>query len=1122
MQTEQQKRILGYFIEEAREHLETIEHSLLNLQAVVEDTEMMNEVFRAAHSVKGGAAMLGIYSIQQTAHKLEDYFKILKEHPIRVDQKLEALFFQGLDTLSELLEELQSPFGLADEVADKALRQVEPVFVELQQHLTQLVEQGEGKVELEFEAPGPELTPAVSTRDPLLLMTFENNIPQQLRELLRLFKQGETLQHRRELLNRCQNLADVGKQFGLAAWSNLLETTLKAVSAPQNSFAELAPLVIKELKAAQEFVLADRAQEIQPSSQLLSLLPVTRSVTQSVTEAPQLQEQNLVDLFGATSSEDAFASLFDQPQSVTEVSRVTPAPDQAHELAAFFDDLTPTEPANLQDSSSEEDLSAILGTWINPDSLPVASNEVLEPQSPNVPVPDSFGDIFADLLNSELVTDAAESRREELVQPLANLPDPVPAQVSFADQFESLDALLQDDDFEDLERLVEDNRKPAQFAAASARLRPARRTVSSGFEQTMKVSVKHLDSLSNLVGEMVVNRNSLEDSQERLRQFLENLLYQVQQLGDVGQQMQDLYERSLLESSLLAIPSRSMAKSNASNAPIGGRHATGANFDALEMDRFTGFHSLSQEVIERIVRIREAASDIEFVVDETEQVTRMFRQVTTQVQEGLSRSRMMPFAQIADRLPRAVRDLSLKCGKEASLEIEGRDTLVDKGILERLYDPLTHLVNNAIYHGIESPSTRQSLGKPAQGMIKIRALYQGSQIVISISDDGAGIDPEKVKAKAIRDQLITPGEAAAMSRQDVYTLLFKSGFSTQEKADDLAGRGVGMDVVRASLDEIHGLITTDSTPGKGTTFTIRLPLTLSIAKALCCIDKHCRIAFPIDGVEDMVDVSEDRLITNESGTFLTWRDRQLSFHHLSELLPYQRLISRSSIYGEAPEDDVLSVVILRSADDLIAIQVDQVLGEQEIVIKQLGGPVPKPVGITGVTVQGDGRVMPIADILELVDLALGRLEVNRSMWGTIQPTEVVERTDPLVLIVDDSITVREILSMTFNKVGYRVEQARDGQEAWEKLRSGLPCDLIFCDIEMPRMDGLELLSRLQKDPDLRHLPIAMLTSRGADRHRQMAVQLGAKAYFTKPYLEESLLDAASRMLKGEVLVSAIP
>jgi chemosensory pili system protein ChpA (sensor histidine kinase/response regulator) len=312
--------------------------------------------------------------------------------------------------------------------------------------------------------------------------------------------------------------------------------------------------------------------------------------------------------------------------------------------------------------------------------------------------------------------------------------------------------------------------------------------------------------------------------------------------------------------------------------------------------------------------------------------------------------------------------------------------------------------------------------------------------------------------------------------------------------------------------------------GKGTSFTIRLPLTLSITKALSCVNKQARIAFPMDGVEDMFDVPRERIQTDDQGhTCILWRDTLLPFRPLSDLLRFNRSLGRGRVYGGPQDEGVVSMVVLRSASTFIALQVDQVIGEQEIVIKQLEGPVPKPIGIAGATVLGDGRVMPIADVLELIDLASGRLrrDASTSLWTQTvdeEPVETVAQTDPTVLIVDDSITVRELLSMSFNKIGYRVEQARDGQEAWEKLRSGLPCDLVFCDIEMPRMDGLELLSRMQKDSTLSQIPTAMLTSRGADRHRQMAVDLGARGYFTKPYLEEMLLDAAKRMLGGENMI----
>ncbi|XWK88207.1 MAG: response regulator [Phormidium sp.] len=699
-----------------------------------------------------------------------------------------------------------------------------------------------------------------------------------------------------------------------------------------------------------------------------------------------------------------------------------------------------------------------------------------------------------------------------------------------------------DMDFSDLESLVaEIDKKPG--SSAGNKPRPSQSTTPKRLtrgilEQTMKVPVKQMDNLSNLVGELVVNRNTLEQEQERLRQFLDNLLTQVQQLSDVGARMQDLYERSLLEASLLASRRRdryynSSFRSYDQNDSDGNNSSNSSNnehsvdYDPLDLDQFTPFHTISQEMIELIVRVRESTADIEFVTDGTEQVCRQFRQVTTQLQEGLTRARMVPFGEIERIFPliRYVRDKAAEFGKQAEIKIEGRETLIDKLILEHFSDPLKHLVNNAIAHGIETPEIRQKAGKSPMGRITIKAFHQGNQTVISFSDDGAGINVDRVKQKAIEKRLITRADAEGMTRQEIYQLIYHPGFSTKDEADLLSGKGVGMDVVLTSLSEIRGTITTDSNQGKGTTFTIRLPLTLSICKALCCLSDKARVAFPMDGVEDALDIPKERIQINAEGSpCIPWRDTTLPFKPLSELLAYNRQLGRAGVYGGTKEEDVISIVVLRSPNNLIALQVDQVLGEQEIVIKQLEGPIPKPLGIAGATVQGDGRIMPIADVLELVDLSLGVIR-NEGIKGWLCDTDAnlipdQPKSDPTVLIVDDSITVRELLSMTFNKTGYRVEQARDGQEAWDKLKSGLPCDIIFCDIEMPRMDGLELLSRLQKDPELNHLPVAMLTSRGADKHRQMAVQLGASGYFTKPYLEDSLLDAASRMLKGEKLVTS--
>jgi len=638
-------------------------------------------------------------------------------------------------------------------------------------------------------------------------------------------------------------------------------------------------------------------------------------------------------------------------------------------------------------------------------------------------------------------------------------------------------------------------------------------------DSTMRVDVKYLDSLNNLVGELVVNRNLLEQDQERLQQFITNLLHQVQLLSDVSQRMRDQYDRSLLEASLTAGRGGHSYNFDSSYAIEGAssNSTVSSEFEGIEFDRYNTFHVLSQEIIELIVKVRESASDIEFVVGETDQVTRQLGTITTQVQDDLKQSRMVPFAQIADRLPRGIRDRALKTGKQAELEIFGRETLIDKAILEQLTDPLTHLVNNAIDHGLEDPGTRQAAGKSATGKLTVRTYHQGNQTVISIGDDGAGISTSRVKQSAVFKGVRTQSEVDKLNDSEVYALLFEAGFSTATEADEFKGRGVGLDVVKTCIDEIRGVIIVESAIGKGTTFTIRLPLTLSISKAMFCISDRARVAFPVDGFEDMVEVPQSQIVLNDKGQpCLPWRDTVLPFQHLSNLLSYSRHISRSNIYGKQ-ENDELCIIILRNDTSYLALQVDQFLGEYEIVIKQLEGPIPQPAGIAGATVLGDGRVMAIANVLELFDIASGRLRPSVSGITVQPPVEEDIAVDPTVLIVDDSITVRELLSLTFAKVGYRVEQAKDGQDAWEKLRAGLPCDMIFCDIEMPRMDGLELLSRIQKDTRLKEIPVAMLTSRGADRHRQSAIQFGAKGYFTKPYLEEELLSASKRLLAGETL-----
>lgn len=1288
MQAEQLKKITGYFIEEAKEHLETITNGLADLQSTIDDPESATEVYRAAHSIKGGAAMLEIESIRKTAHRLEDYFKLMKESPVPVDDRLPSLLSPIASGLQTLVAELEQSYTVAPEVEERVMPELEPLFSQTQTHLEALIRQGNGTVEsspasihkansmraaedaslnfdefldaplFEEEALVPSLsegndggrTPhlpevGVSELDTLADL-FEGESFDLEKALRDEGKEATSQAIAPQEADRSPTAAETGDE---AEFSDLLDRLTNSSETPSPAISSEASPSDSDFDFLEELAASTPAQDANPTAPDLSgsfdslnnLFGEDFSFEENTVASDSLGESSSLDLdplpdsngrrlnedfsddldnlFSSLESGDAAAisgeentaaALPDLAFETLEESEEVAAPPEPDSSNLNLDDFNFDAPAIPTEASQPEERSAPEETLADLFNLPVEPAATAPETTPAIAsnTTSDLDDLLAlsgdptlgeasvpaesstDDLDALLADTGGQAEAETVPSPPVRKPEIRERKTEYYARFDELEQLLEqppqqdsqdsnifarlerlleqspavapnsenpnerdeivlelstiqseetpkakdgnaEDEFGDLEELLKDIEQKVGGPPTNLgdrKVRKARaRTAKAKVEQTLKVPVKQMDNLSNLMGELVVNRNSLEGDEEKLRLSLDTLMHQVQNLSDVGGRMQDLYERSLLEDALLKSRQEYRSKYGSAEHPLmasGSPAEQAGGYDVLEMDSFTKFHELAQEVIEMIVRVRESASDISLWVDDVDHVARTLRQVTSQLQEGLTKARMIPFARTADRLPLAVRKICPQLGKQAQLEVEGRETLIDKMILEHLSDPLTHLVNNALTHGIESPEERIAKGKPSAGQIVVRALQQGNQTAISVSDDGAGIDPARVKAKALKKGVIDATEARQLTELEVYDLLFHAGFSTKDQADNFSGRGVGLDVVRTSIMEIRGNVSIESQPGKGTTFTIRLPLTLSICKALCCVSENAPMAFPMDGVEDMLDIPLDRIRTSAEGhQYVVWRDNKLNFCRLSDLLSYNRKLGRGSIYAGQRDDNMVSVVVLRSATNFVAIGVDQVLGEQEIVIKQINGPIPKTAGIAGATVQGDGRIMAIADVLELIQISEGRMRKDStSLWQEshrpLEPEAGKAQTEPMVLIVDDSVTVRSLLSMSFEKAGYQVEQARDGQDAWEKLRGGLPCQLVFCDIEMPRVDGLELLGRLQKDDELRHIPIAMLTSRGAERHRRVAAELGASAYFTKPYVEQDLLEAAQRMIEGAVLL----
>ncbi|MCU0527191.1 MAG: response regulator [Elainella sp. Prado103] len=660
-------------------------------------------------------------------------------------------------------------------------------------------------------------------------------------------------------------------------------------------------------------------------------------------------------------------------------------------------------------------------------------------------------------------------------------------------------------------------------------------------ENTVRVPVKQLDRLNDLCGELTIERNGLDLSLKRLRKLMKGLSQRIQVLETSNTELRDAYDQvapldtGSMQSSMpqrshplcrsvglhlephLRFNPPSPDRLTASAQPFNGLDS---GFDALELDRYDNLHLLSQEVMESIVQIQEIASDLEIGLDEAEQTTRELNRTARQLQTRLTQVRMRPLSDLTDRFPRALRDLSLQYGKPVRLQVQGANTLIDRNILDALNEPLLHLVRNAFDHGIEPPELRQQHGKPPEGTITIRASHQPSRTLITLSDDGGGIPLDKIRDRA-RQMGLDEVLLAAASDQELLSLIFEPGFSTCDQVTALSGRGIGMDVVRDRLRQIQGEITVNTQAGQGTTFTLSVPLTLSVMRVLLAESNGLLMAFPTRAIQEMVIPDPSQIMTTAGSEAFAWNGSMVQLIRLKQWLTFNGSRSLDTPEGTAAIG-VPTVLLLTQGDQLIGLEVDRCWGEQEVAIRKIQGGPSLPAGFSNCTILGDGRVVPLVSI---PDLWRWLITCQRALTDFSHPAlaPVVIRTDPrsiaalprtrhTVLIIDDSTNVRRFLALTLEKAGYQVIQAKDGQEALDKLATGLAVQAVVCDIEMPRLDGYGFLARLKSNPSYEQLPVAMLTTRSSDKHRQLALSLGATAYFSKPFNEQNLLQALDQMV----------
>ena len=704
------------------------------------------------------------------------------------------------------------------------------------------------------------------------------------------------------------------------------------------------------------------------------------------------------------------------------------------------------------------------------------------------------------------------------------------------------------DDVDDVDNVGDPVTDAKLVAGAMSRSVLASTSRSSGDELSVRVRLQKLDELVNLFGELLVNRSVLEERLQRLIRLVADVSISSNRLQDVGQKLESNFEAATLPSghSVQVMPGEGRANSmnghsKGKNGHNGVEPAHFADFDELELDRYTEFHRLARGLSEGISDMATLSTEMDAILRDCENVFSRENRLSTTFQDRLMKVRLVPLSSMTPRLYRSARAVALKQGKEIEFLMEGLETEVDRTVFEEISGPLQHLMRNAVNHAIEKPEVRIQSGKSPAGQVKLSAMYEGNHVVITVRDDGTGINAEQVRSTAIDRGLIRPDQV--LTENELIDLIFRPGFSTASVLSEESGRGVGLDVVHDSVSRLRGTIEVESMPGQGTAFTMKFPTSLAIQSAMMVVIAGQQYAIPTSIVE-----SVGRIDTHKSTTIAGQRAVvvQNEVYPLTQLAHYLSL-PEGTIEGKSP------ILFVNVNGNRVALVVEDIRAKQDIVVKNLGPHLRQVRGIAGATVLGNGRVVLILELGELLSTRpkaaplpqyresavterIATMPMAQKVQASLKPTSAMTGVVSMekgssasrgpaasgpergkhILIVDDSPSVRRVVGTMLKQNGKEVQMARDGVEALELIARELPAAVLL-DIEMPRMDGYELIATLRSQEQYRTLPLVVLTSRAAAKHQQRAMQLGANAYVVKPYQDEELLNMLNSLIYGAVV-----
>ena len=1084
-----------FFLEEAPELLRTIEEEIFAInegEVEIEDRPLrVNSLMRAAHTLKGGAANVGLETIKTVAHSMEDVFKALYNPELEIDTETKRLIYESFECLRE---PLTAEFSQVPIDRDAILDRAAAVFAQLQ------------------EIFGDYLTDqdAFPTSEELGLDVvesfFEAVIPERLQELATAIAGGDNAQISETLRTQAEIFMGLAESLGLPGFGEVAQTIIMALDNNSDRALEIAKAAMKNLESAKKQVMdGDRERGGEPSADLLQLASGSE-----VVEFPnQSEEESDAEILASMGQ--ILEQLDDEVTAVTSVTLIEPEEASAAEVEQINDD----------ESASEEDLD---------DLFTLSEEDLARLESDNVSsADDNFAvepadDEMASFVSAEPIEVGAETStppKGELLQEIWGEDDSAIVSADFTaieDKADTSATVVTNAQIDELE--VTSFIPPTKTKAAKPKKAEKERKASS---KTVRVNLESLEKLNDLVGELLINQNQNVLKDEHIYSFIQELLakvnYSEQIINRLIENVEDIYISPEQEKLRQELPQKLSAMvSLNSKSTTGQLYAPEGNVSQL-LDLIFNNNSEINAIAEKIKSYNKQAK----------RSSAKQQRMLLNMRDELIDTRMSPIGRVFNRFPRMLQQLSSTHGKQVDLKIVGGHILIDKTIEEKLYDPLLHLIRNSFDHGLETPDERARNGKPETGTIELRAYYQGGKTIIEIKDDGKGINLDKIKNRAIERNLISAEQANSYGTSRLLELLFEPGFSTADKVSSLSGRGVGLDVVRSQIEAMEGTVSIESAPNKGTLFALQIPLSLTIAKLMLTKAGGITYALLIDTIERIVVPMNNQIKTFEGQKVLHWETEEgtdiIPVRQLSRLIEYPRTIPGRIM--DSSEDSHNPILLLRRQEGLIGLEVDRVLGEQELVIRPLGSAIAPPRYVYGCSVLKDSSLTLVIDGAVLLKLnrytpySPPAIKPAAQLTGSVAPAlppSSSEGTDSsgnatTLMVIDDSSSLRQTVAMSLGKISQDVHQAENGLKALEKLQKLDKVNLIVCDLEMPMMNGFQFLKALRQGKN-KDIPVIILTSRDSNKHRNLAIQLGAADYLIKPCDEQELFDKIQQILQA--------